>query len=199
MKRRYISLIIAVLLLIGIGIGGDFLNNAYGSGNCGLVGKDCTTGKIPPSLIPGGTSPKYLTPANPTNLTSTSYLMFGLGSTLSITPTISGKVRFSISFFPSGVGNVKQNSYQLSYGTGMAPANGTSATGTIVGGVYSGGMVVAPIDAGVVTPAPIVRDVIVMSLTLSTAYWFDIQGAKGAGNTSVGMTTIEATLEELPY
>jgi hypothetical protein len=201
MKKRRVPILLMVLALLILGLGIVFLKKAHGAKVCGFVQTDCITGKIPISLIPNlsGTPPVYLTPANPTNLTSTSYLMFGLGNTLTITPTKSGKVRFDISFYPSGVGNVRQNNYQLSYGTGVAPANGTSVTGTVVGGVYSGGVVAVAIDAGVVTPSPIVRDVIVVSLTPNTAYWFDIQGAKGSGNTSVGMTTIEATLEELPY
>jgi hypothetical protein len=126
--------------------------------------------------------------------------MFGLGSTIHITPTKSGKVRFTISFYPQGVGP-GLNSYKISYGTGTAPINGVAATGTVVGGTYSGGAVsAAPVDGGVsATPALIVRDVIVVSLTPLTAYWFDVQGAKATGSTSMTMSVIEATLEELPY
>ena len=147
---------------------------------------------------PSGAAPKYLTPANPTNLTSTSYRMFGLGSTIAITPAKSGKVRWTISWYASGVG-LGTNTYKLSYGSGAAPANGSAASGTVVGGVYSGGASAAAIDAGAPTPAPILRDVIVMSLAPGTAYWFDVQGARGSRSTAVGMTLIEATLEELPY
>lgn len=199
MKSRYIGLLIGLLFLGGIALGNILRSDAWGSGSCGFVSIDCTTQKIPDTLIPSGAAPAYFTPANPTNLTSTSYLMFGLGSTIKITPTKSGKVRFAISYFASGVGSTGLNNYKISYGTGVAPSNGTSATGTVIGGIYSGGITALAIDAGVPTPAAVVRNAIVTGLTPSTAYWFDVQGAKKSGNTSVGMTNIEVTLEELPY
>lgn len=267
------------MFAVSVMVGNLFQSEAWGSGLCGWVGVDCTTSKIPPSLIPptvvvlpnasktlvttspntitttdlcttaasasvcpitgtnsklntaiipdlsatyilntargspGGVatlngsgqvsqppaiaSSKYMTPANPTNLTSTSYLMFGLGSTMSFTALRVGKVRFTISWFPGGVGPA-MNTYKVAYGTGLAPANGTAATGTVVGAIYYGGTAAAaPIDGGAsTTPIMIVRDVIV-SQSSGTAYWWDLQGAKGSGNTSVGMSTIEATLEEL--
>jgi hypothetical protein len=143
-----------------------------------------------------GAAPLYLTPANPTNLTSTNYTMFGLGSTLKITPLKSGKVKFSISFFPSAVGIASaMNNYKLAYGSGAAPINGAAATGTVVGGVYTGGGAVAAAS----TPAPIVREIIVTGLTPGTQYWFDIQGQKASGYTSMGMATIESNITELPY
>jgi hypothetical protein len=123
--------------------------------------------------------------------------MFGLGGTLTYTPLRVGKTRFTITWIPSGVGPFA-NTYKLAYGTGLAPANGTAATGTIVGGTYSGSAAAAvPVDGGVTTtPVMIVRNVIV-PLTTGVAYWFDMQGAKGSGNTSVGMSSIEVTIQEL--
>jgi hypothetical protein len=142
-----------------------------------------------------GASPSYFTPASPTNLTSNSFLMFGLGSTFAITPVKSGKVRFTIKYGPGGVGITALNSFKIAYGTGAAPANGAAATGTVVGGTDQGGAFVSANG----TPSLINRNVIVTGLTLNTAYWFDIQGAKNASHTSVGMGSVEATLEELPY
>jgi hypothetical protein len=142
-----------------------------------------------------GANPAYFTPAAPTNLTSSSYLMFGLGGTIHITPLNSGKVRFTILFYPSGIGTNGLNNYKIAYGTGAAPANAAAATGTIVGGIYQGGAAIGVSS----TPALITRDVIITGLSVSTAYWFDVQGAKYSTNTSCGMSIIEATLEELPY
>jgi hypothetical protein len=145
--------------------------------------------------LQAGTASVYLTPANPTALTSTSYLMFGLGSTLAFTPSVSTKVRFSIKYVPGGVGTTGLNSFKLAYGTGAAPANGAAATGTIVGGVDQGGAV-ASVN---VTPAINQRNVIISSLTPGVAYWFDIQGAKNAAHTNVGIFSIEATIQELSF
>jgi hypothetical protein len=223
MRNKSVRYACTIGLLICAGVSDVVLNEARGDGNCGFVVKDCTTGKLPFAVMPVGTTLQYLNPPNPTNLTSTSYRMFGLGSLLSITPRQSGRVRLTISFYPLGIGSA-MNTYKVSYGTGAAPVNGAAAVGTVVGGVYSGGTAlavaagappndgsvaidggardagVAPIDGNAaVTPALIVRDIIVTGLALNVACWFDVQAAIGSGNSAVGMQTIEATLAELPY
>jgi hypothetical protein len=142
-----------------------------------------------------GAAAAFFTPANPAAITLATFRMFGLGSTINITPTKTGKVRFTINYFPGGTGTAGTNSYKICYGTGAAPANGVAASGTVVGRTDAGGTTIA--IAG--TPAAIVRDVIITGLTLGTAYWFDVQGARNAGNSSCSMGSIEATLEELPY
>ncbi|HVP23101.1 MAG TPA: hypothetical protein VMS77_04240 [Conexivisphaerales archaeon] len=144
------------------------------------------------SYFPNGAVPKYLTPSNPANLTSTSYSMFGLGSSMCLTPLKSGKVQLAICFFPSGVGS-STNNFRLCYGSGTAPLNGAAAAGTVVGGTYVGGSVVAASS----TPAAIYRTIIVTGLTVGVSYWFDLQAARNSGNTSVGAGSIEATLQEL--
>lgn len=281
MSTKRVAILLGLLFAVGTILGISLSEEVQASGNCGFVTVDCTTSKIPVSLIPptvvalpnsiktlvttatntitstdictstaaagvcpltgtdsklntsiipdlsslyiptaqksaasgvaslgtdtrlvqypSGAAPVYFNPANPTSLTSTSFLMFGLGSTIHITPTKSGKVRFTISFYPVGIGPYF-NSYKISYGSGAAPANGAAATGTVVGGVYTGGTSVVAVDGGIsTTPALIERNVVVLSLTPLTAYWFDVQGSKTPGNTSLSMSTIEATLEELPY
>jgi hypothetical protein len=147
------------------------------------------------SNITAGADPGYFTPANPTFLTSTGYTMFGLGGNLAITPLISGKVRFAISFYSSGVGANALNNFKACYGTGTAPLNGANATGTVVGLPRPGGSVASTTS----TQPTVSWNFIVKGLTINTAYWFDIQGARNANNTSVGLTSAEATLEELPY
>jgi hypothetical protein len=155
-------------------------------------GKQAALGYTP---LRAGTASAYLTPANPTALTSTSYLMFGLGSTLSFTPTQSGIIRFSIKYVPGGVGTTGLNNFKLAYGSGAAPANAAAATGTVVGGVDQGGAI-ASVNA---TPALNQRNVIVTGLTPGVTYWFDIQGAKNAAHTSVGIFSIESTIQELSF
>jgi hypothetical protein len=139
--------------------------------------------------------PLNFLPANPTNLTSNSYLMFGLGSTIKITPLRSGAVRFTIEFYPSGIGTNGLNNLKICYGTGVAPANAAAATGTIIGVTRQGGSVIGISS----TPSIVSYDVIVTGLTIGTQYWFDVQGAKYSTNTSVGIASIEATLEEIAY
>jgi len=147
------------------------------------------------TTTPAGATPAYLQPGNPTNITSTAFQMFGLGSTLKITPLKTGKVRFTISFFPGGVGSTATNNFKISYGSGAAPVNGAAASGTVIGGTYSGGAIVS-VSA---TPTPIIRNVVVTGLSVGTAYWFDVQGARNTANTSVGLGGTESTVEELPY
>ena len=147
------------------------------------------------TTTPTGAAPAYFQPGNPTNITSTAFQMFGLGGTLKITPLKTGKVRFTISFFPGGVGATATNSFKISYGSGAAPVNGAAATGTVIGGTYSGGAIVS-VSA---TPAAVTRNVVVTGLSAGTAYWFDVQGARNTANTSVGLGGTESTVEELPY
>jgi hypothetical protein len=142
-----------------------------------------------------GAAAAFFTPANPTAITLATFRMFGLGSTIKITPLKTGKVRFTINYYPSGTGTAGTNSYKICYGTGAAPANGVAASGTVVGRTDAGGTVIQVSG----TPAAIVRDVIITGLTPGTAYWFDVQGARHASNSSCSMASIEATLEELPY
>jgi hypothetical protein len=280
MSMKRVTILLGLLFVAGVILEINLSEEVQASGNCGFVTVDCTTSKIPVSLIPptvvalpnsiktlvttatntitstdictstvaagvcpltgtdsklstsimpdlsssyiptaqkgaasgvaslgtdtrlvqypSGAAPVYFNPATPSSLTSTSFLMFGLGSTIHITPTKSGKVRLTISFYPVGVGP-GLNSYKISYGSGTVPANGAAATGTVVGGVYTGGITITGIDGGISTPALIDRNVVVMSLTPLTAYWFDVQGSKSPVNTSMSMNTIEASLEELPY
>jgi hypothetical protein len=155
-------------------------------------GKQNALGYTP---LRAGTASVYLTPSNPTQLTSASFTMFGLGSTLSFTPSQSGIVRFSIKYVPGGVGTTGLNSFKVAYGSGTPPTNGAAATGTVVGATDQGGAV-ASVN---VTPAINQRNIIVTGLTPGIAYWFDIQGAKNASHTSVGIFNIESTIQELSF
>lgn len=140
-------------------------------------------------------TPINITPANPVAITSSSptFKMFGLGSTFAITPLVTGNVIVSLNFFPSGAGTSGKNSFKLVYGTGTAPSNGANSTGTQIGLTKSGGAV-SSITA---TDAEICWVATVSGLTVGTAYWFDVQGAKFATNTNVSMSSIEACLAEV--
>jgi hypothetical protein len=146
-------------------------------------------------VIPGRATPASFYPSNPSNITLATFRMFGLGSTLAFTPLTRGTVRFTIRYYPNGVGTSGLNSYKICYGTGAAPANGVAASGTVVGNTDSGGASIGISS----TPAAIDRDVVITGLTPGTAYWFDVQGARNSGNSACGMSGIEATIQELPY
>jgi hypothetical protein len=149
------------------------------------------------SYAPIGAASVSFNPSSPTNLSGTALTMFGLGSTLKITPLKTGKVRFFINFNPTGIGTPSgPATYKLAYGTGTAPVNAASATGTIFDNADSGSNNAASVSAPSVS---FVHNFIISGLTVGTAYWFDVQGQKGASSTSVGMTSIRVTIEELPY
>lgn len=115
---------------------------------------------------------------SPTGTTSTTQVMAGLGVTCKITPTYSGRVmlQFQGDAFNSGVGNVN---VQIRYGTGTAPANGASATGTTVGS-----QILATSAAGAYR-VPIALSAIITGLTPGTAYWFDLGFSASANTGSV--------------
>lgn len=281
-NTNVITVLLGLLVMAGMLAGAFYSSPAGAAGNCGNVSVDCTTGKIPSSIVPApvvvlpnatktlittstntvtttdictataaanvcpitgtnsklstsfipdlsatyiplsqkaaasgvaslgsdgrlaqlpsGAAPVYANPTNPTALRSTKYSMFGLGSAFTITPMKSGNVRFSVSFYPGGVGS-RTNSYRIAYGTDTPPANGKDATGTVVGGTYTGGTALAaPTDGGVSSTTPqIVRNVIIVRSDPGLAVWFDLQGAMGNGNSNVSATNVEGTLEELPF
>jgi hypothetical protein len=136
---------------------------------------------------------KYISPTDPVGLTSESFLMFGLGSQVYITPMTTGNIKGHIKYIPYGVGAYGINQFKLVYGSGTAPENAAAATGTVIGSIDQGGSV----EEIPYTPTPIVRDIIVTGLTLGVQYWFDIQCAKFSNNAIVGIKNIEVILEEL--
>jgi hypothetical protein len=143
-----------------------------------------------------GAIPVSFNPANPTNLSGSSLAMFGLGSTLKITPLKTGKIKFFINFIPTGIGSPSGNStYKLAYGTGTAPVNAAAATGTIFDSSDSGSVFAVSIGSPSIS---FTHNFIITGLVVNTAYWFDVQGVK-AGGTSIGMSAIRVSIEELPY
>lgn len=114
---------------------------------------------------------------NPSGTTSSTPVMMGLGSSWTLTPSFSGRVRITVTGFltnsTTGVANV-----DASYGTGTAPTNGTAATGTACNvGVNQQG-------SGSESPFTLLCEV--TGLTLSTPYWFDLTLlAAGTGTSTV--------------
>ncbi len=119
------------------------------------------------------------TPSDPASTGSPTFEMMGLGGV--ITPSSSGKVMFMISGDIGG--SAGGNTVGINYGTGTAPSNGASATGTNIGGNFN--------NNGV-TIVPFARQAIVTGLTKGTAYWFDAQLKCPSGSTSIQNISMSA-------
>lgn len=106
-------------------------------------------------------------PANPTGTTNTgAILMMGLGSTITYTPVLTGKLW--VCFTCQGLNNTANDGGALSilYGTGTAPANQAAATGTPM--VSGWGSTLTPSNAtGVAVSGKIT------GLALNTPVWVD--------------------------
>jgi hypothetical protein len=127
----------------------------------------------------GSTAPAFsqATPGNPTGTTSTVGVMMGLAG--AITPAVSGHVLLMVSgtiFNPTAIAD--GGKVQIRYGTGGAPANAASLTGTAVGGL------VQYIAATTAETAPFAVQAVVTGLAVSTTYWIDVGLAAITGGTA---------------
>lgn len=121
------------------------------------------------------------TQLNPAATTSTTGLMAGLGSTCTITPTITGRVNFEI----GGSGQVAAAtsfSVTMHYGTGTAPANGASPAGTAVSWSARNNIVATNDFASFVVSG------LVTGLAVGTAVWFDVDVLSSSN--AVTLTTV---------
>jgi hypothetical protein len=126
--------------------------------------------------------------ATPTAPASTSaYKMAGLG--VLFTPTATGNVAVTVNGTITGSTVTAGDGvkYQLSYGTGAAPANAAALTGTQVGPVqtYTSPSIVVAADINV--PFSL-GPVVITGLTVGTQYWLDL-AAESAGTVSSGNTS----------
>ncbi len=119
------------------------------------------------------------TVASPTASGSTSGVMMGLGTTCTITPQSTGRVRFEITGTQSN--NVANNfsSINMRYGVGAAPANGVAFVGTSVGSS------IAQYSPGASFPVAFATNGIIGSLAIGTAVWFDINLSSQANTSSI--------------
>ena len=103
---------------------------------------------------------------------STTAVMTGFGSSWTLTPTTTGRVRIKVTGSSAlSLGSAPQISINLRFGTGTAPSSGAAATGTqMLTSDYYG---VSSVNAVSSYGAPICMEAEVTGLTLGTAYWFD--------------------------
>lgn len=128
-------------------------------------------------------------PSNPTNTTSGTGVMMGLGvSTCRITPTYSGRVFAVIDGAVSNntVGQVA--SFNLRVGTGAGPANGAAPTGTAVTSSTSTG------NGGATYQSGFSKSAVITGLTPGVTIWLDLLLAASGGTST--MTSINCTAYE---
>jgi hypothetical protein len=127
----------------------------------------------------------FRSPSNPAGTNSLTGVMMGLAG--AITPTVTGKLRFTVT--GSGNNNTAGDGWivQLRYGTGAAPANGGALTGTICGQTKK--TVVGT------STTMFIADCYATGLTVNTAYWFDLMLEAVTGGTAtlffIDMVAIE--------
>lgn len=122
-------------------------------------------------------------PANPALTASTTGVM--MGNAVAFTPTNTGRVLVTVTGMAKNSVVGDGTSAQLRFGTGGAPANGAALTGTTAG-VYKN--MIASTAAGVQGFA---ISVIITTLTVGTAYWFDLAVKAVTGG--------NATVQDLDY
>ena len=135
-------------------------------------------------------------PGNPTAPASTAtYKMQGLAG--AITPVRTGTVLLIVSGYITASTTTAGDGilFQLSYGTGSAPANAGTLAGTQVGQImeYTNPATVTAADIHV----PFSVQAVVTALTLATAIWIDLAAKSVATNSAVGLAGISVSAVEI--
>ena len=120
--------------------------------------------------------------------------MAGLGGIFTFTPARSGSVLISATASwtnPTGAANADILHMYLYYGTGTAPSNGATVSGTLI----------TQISVGVFNSSYSFRQLgsitIALSLSVGTAYWFDfVQSDTNTASTLLGVGTPLMTILE---
>jgi hypothetical protein len=129
------------------------------------------------------------TPSNPTGTTNTTGVMMGLGSTCKITPVYSSRVFLQFSGIAINTIAINHTLITSKFGTGSAPANAASVTGTTVGAAV---IAATSSTASAFVPFGGLGGVIT-GLTPGTAYWFDLYvAASTSGTASIADVTCAA-------
>jgi hypothetical protein len=141
--------------------------------------------------IGGWATPLGTNISAPTGSASTTGLMMGLGTTLSFTPLLTGTVQ--IVLLGMGTTATAATTFTIAgkYGTSTAPANQAAITGTTWGnGVNSAEGAGIGLRIGWSMAARIT------SLTLGTAYWFDVSLATANTSDTASIGNLTALINE---
>jgi pectin methylesterase-like acyl-CoA thioesterase len=134
----------------------------------------------------------YFLPVDPNTTTSTAGVMMGLGSTVSFTPTRTGKIMIILSGDGDNATNSRGANVQMRYGTGVAPANGAALTGTTVG------TLIRMFNRDAAEIFPFTLNGIVSGLSVGTAIWVDISLASvGSGTHTARVRDIMVSIIEI--
>lgn len=130
-----------------------------------------------------------LSPGNPVATTSLTDVMMGLGSTLTFTPKVHGRVRLACTFTMQN-GTSGSGTFATMYrGTGVAPANGVAVTGTQAGGGRTYTAIANNQQFGTTLEA-------FPTLTVGVASWFDIAVRSVTSGTST-LTSVGCSIMEI--
>ena len=136
--------------------------------------------------------------SNTTAPNSTSaYKMQGMAG--SITPQWTGTVLVTFSgtiYEPAGTAATIGINYQLSYGTGTAPTNNSTLTGTQFGIIQSNENGATVTAADMLQPYSITA--IITGLAIGTTYWLDLAAESIGTASDQGFSTTSITAAELP-
>jgi hypothetical protein len=136
----------------------------------------------------------------PESATSTSGLMLGLGSSWKFTPKRTGTILVMVGGSITGNATAQSactGNLTLYYGTGLAPSNGSAASGTDQG---TSSQLSFTNVASTVTNMTYGMCVIALitGLTINTQYWFDFQVDIVAGWNTLGVTASSGAIAEYP-
>ncbi|NND63404.1 MAG: hypothetical protein HKN48_09445, partial [Flavobacteriaceae bacterium] len=127
---------------------------------------------------------------NPGSTNSSTVTMVGLAG--AITPNSGTKVMIIISGDIAQSGNDGNSTLQLYYGTGSAPSNGASVTGTTAGGNIH----IEFKGTGSQIKYPFTTNAIISGLTPGTTYWMDL-GTTNTGGNTVNINNVSISALEL--
>lgn len=145
--------------------------NLTSSGTCSGSSLSCTINNANGAALSSGNI------AAPGTGSASGGTMLGLGGTCHVTPTKTGRVMFFIyGVFTNGTGTSGTTQGQIQFGTGTAPTNGASLTGTAIGAAPSVTNSASYQELSLVAGS--------FNLTVNTAYWFDLAVYVGAGSTT---------------
>ena len=137
--------------------------------------------------------PAGFQPANPASTVSTTLVMMGLGTTVTYTPSGSGKVLVNVTGQGQTATSIAQITVGPRYGAGTAPANGVAVTGTRFG--TGADIIVRGGNAANVPSGFSFTDVLI--LTPGTTYWFDMGLATGTAADAASVVNMSLTFVEV--
>ncbi len=189
-----------------LAFGAGYLNSAgaaftatLNSAAAGVTTISCKVIATTPTLQCYGPQNSAAGSSQPSNKTApastTTFFMQGLAGT--ITPVTTGNVMITINGTLTSTTTTAGDgiTFQVSHGTGSAPANAAALTGTQDGTIqtYRNPATVTAADVDI----PFSQTVVLTGLTIGTAYWID-EAAKSVGTaSSAAMTAVNISAVEI--